>query len=276
LSNFVKSYTLLFPIFEICKTLYCKITVLMVSLKIFRNFFFQMEESEYNIPWEYNKTRIANALRPRSHSSIVMPSCSGEQTQFDLNHKSMIIRPSENGSPSSPPQAKFLKKTSNFKESPPSNTGTPDLGQSRRRRTEIPNSGNNNNDYPYIKNVTNSRISHGVAASLAKNLPFHEDKLIHENIDRIAAEELLYSRQIGDFLLRKRQEGNLALSLRASEGVLHIKLEKRDNKHWVLGEGPQFPSISGCLKFYYRKALPIRGSEHILLRAPLLTNLPVH
>uniref|UniRef100_A0AC35G380 SH2 domain-containing protein n=1 Tax=Panagrolaimus sp. PS1159 TaxID=55785 RepID=A0AC35G380_9BILA len=240
-----------------------------------------MEEEHYDTPWEY-KTRLINALRPRPHSSnIVMPSCSGEQTQFEntpLNHKSMIIRPSENGSPSSPPQAKFLKKTSNFKESfPNSNTnlGTPDLGGQthRRRRTEIPPS--SGTDYPYIKNVTNSRSSSGVAASLAKKLP-HEDELIHENIDRLEAEFLLNSRKIGDFLLRKRQEGNLALSLKASEGVLHIKLEKRDNNHWVLGEGPQFPSITGCLKFYYRKALPIRGSEHVVLRSPLLANLPVH
>lgn len=176
-----------------------------------------MEEEHYDTPWEY-KTRLAGALRPRPHSSnLAMPSCSGEQSQFDLNHKSMIIRPSENGSPSSPPQTKFLKKTNNFKETPSdSATNTPELGQHRRRRTEVPASVN---DYPYIKNMTNSRMSSGVAASLSKKLPFHEDELIHENIDRIEAEQLLYSRMIGDFLLRKRQEGNLALSLRASEGM---------------------------------------------------------
>uniref|UniRef100_A0A914Z662 SH2 domain-containing protein n=1 Tax=Panagrolaimus superbus TaxID=310955 RepID=A0A914Z662_9BILA len=241
-----------------------------------------MEEEHYDTPWEY-KTRLINALRPRPHSSnIMMPSCSGEQAQFENNlnnHKSMIIRASESGSPSSPPQAKFLKKTSNFKETFPStniSSATPDLGQSRRRRTEIPSGATTAGiDYPYIKNVTNSRSSSGVAASLAKKLP-HEDELIHENIDRLEAEYLLNARKIGDFLLRKRQEGNLALSLKASEGVLHIKLEKRDNNHWVLGEGPQFPSITGCLRFYYRKALPIRGSEHVVLKSPLLATLPVH
>ena len=49
---------------------------------------------------------------------------------------------------------------------------------------------------------------------------FNETELIHENIDRVEAEQLLMPRAVGEFLLRKRSEGNLALSLRATEGNL--------------------------------------------------------
>ncbi|KAE9552895.1 hypothetical protein FO519_003880 [Halicephalobus sp. NKZ332] len=226
-----------------------------------------MEEEHYDTPWEY-KNRFLNALKPRPVSSNVLPSCSS-QSPLDLRnqHKSMVIRPSENNSPSSPPTGKALKRSSKFKENP-----FDPKGLTSKSSNSSGSSGNG--DYPFIKNVHIGRSS--LSSVLMKKFnKFNETDLIHENIDRIEAEQLLMPRAVGEFLLRKRSEGNLALSLKATEGVLHIKLEKRDNNAWVLGEGPQFPSISGCLKYYYRTALPIRGSEHVLLRSPLLAS-PVH
>uniref|UniRef100_A0A7E4VY96 SH2 domain-containing protein n=1 Tax=Panagrellus redivivus TaxID=6233 RepID=A0A7E4VY96_PANRE len=232
-----------------------------------------MEEEHYDTPWEYKNRIISAALRPRPHSSNVAltASCSREaDAMLHHNHKSMLIRPSADGSPSSPPRK--------LKELP---QGSPRSNGSSGSRSSSDRSRNGSGDYPFIKNTSvsgSARKSTGLMGSmmLKKLNRFNENELIHDGIDRCDAEALLLPRPVGEFLLRKRTDGgNLALSLRASEGVLHIKLEQRDNNAWVLGEGPQFASITGCLKYYYRTALPIRGSEHILLKAPLLAN-PVH
>jgi hypothetical protein len=53
-------------------------------------------------------------------------------------------------------------------------------------------------------------------------LHFDEPTMVHEQMDRIEAEKCLAGRQIGDFLLRRRQDGNLAVSLRATDTVMVI------------------------------------------------------
>lgn len=102
-------------------------------------------------------------------------------------------------------------------------------------------------------------------------LHFDEARMVHE-IDRVEAEKRLESMRIGDYLLRRRTDGNLAVSLRATNTVMHIKLEHKNCNLWVLGEGPSFKSIGSCLRFYTKSQLPIRGAEHVLLRDPILVS----
>jgi len=97
---------------------------------------------------------------------------------------------------------------------------------------------------------------------------FDEASMVHEQLDRVEAEKLLNIMEMGDFLLRRRPDQNLALSLKAAEGVLHIKLERRDG-FWVLGEGPRFASIGGMIKCYRKTELPVRGTDHFRLNLPL-------
>lgn len=54
---------------------------------------------------------------------------------------------------------------------------------------------------------------------------YREEEIIHKGIDRIDAERQLCDQDIGAFLIRVRDNGTLALSIRANKGVLHIKLE---------------------------------------------------
>lgn len=49
-------------------------------------------------------------------------------------------------------------------------------------------------------------------------LLYNETNMIHNKMERVEAERLLKPMEVGDFLLRKRNEGNLALSLRSIEG----------------------------------------------------------
>lgn len=110
-----------------------------------------------------------------------------------------------------------------------------------------------------------------------------EEIYVERAVDRVEAEKRLEGRALGDFLLRcrcegkkerrVRGEGSVALSLRGSTSVLHIKLElKRQSDgmdKWVVGEGPSFRSISSAISYYRRHPLPIRGAEHLRLNMPL-------
>ena len=85
--------------------------------------------------------------------------------------------------------------------------------------------------------------------------------MVHNNMDRVTAEKRLANLLVGDFLLRRRADGDsLALSLRAANAVLHIKLERRAEA-WIIGEGPSFRSVGAVLRFYARAELPIRGGK---------------
>ncbi|VDN02124.1 unnamed protein product [Thelazia callipaeda] len=101
---------------------------------------------------------------------------------------------------------------------------------------------------------------------------YREEEIVHKDIDRVNAEGKLSGHEIGTFLIRVRDNGTLALSIRARKGVLHIKLELRDNR-WVLGEGPTFGSIASIINFYRSHELPIRGADRMLLNKPLLVSV---
>uniref|UniRef100_A0A183UMB9 SH2 domain-containing protein n=1 Tax=Toxocara canis TaxID=6265 RepID=A0A183UMB9_TOXCA len=105
----------------------------------------------------------------------------------------------------------------------------------------------------------------------ARRERYREEELIHHGVDRLEAERRLHNCRIGSFLVRMRDNGSLALSIRANKGILHIKLELRDDR-WVLGEGPSFGSVATVVSFYRSHELPIRGAERMLLSSPLLVS----
>ncbi|VDK75974.1 unnamed protein product [Litomosoides sigmodontis] len=114
-----------------------------------------------------------------------------------------------------------------------------------------------------LRERTSGRDSH------SRRNRYREEEIIHKGIDRIDAERQLCDQDIGAFLIRVRDNGTLALSIRANKGILHIKLELRQNR-WVLGEGPTFDSIGSIISFYRCHELPIRGADRMLLNKPVL------
>ncbi|GMT30962.1 hypothetical protein PFISCL1PPCAC_22259 [Pristionchus fissidentatus] len=92
-----------------------------------------------------------------------------------------------------------------------------------------------------------------------------DESCILPDMDRVEAEKRLHDRPTGDFILRWRDDGiSAALSLRAHEGVLHLKID-RIAERWIVGEGARFRSISQAISFYRKNPLPIRGARHICL-----------
>ncbi|CEF65424.1 SH2 domain-containing protein [Strongyloides ratti] len=138
-------------------------------------------------------------------------------------------------------------------------------------------------DIPNLENTCNNQPSFNVQGQKSSTNKYHshlikknkidtEDMIIHNNVDRTIAEMILQNKDTGYFLLRKRSEGSMAMSLKGNSGILHIKLEQRSGK-WILGEGPTFSSISSVIKYYRNHELPIRGADHIILRNPILVQM---
>uniref|UniRef100_A0A0N5CEU7 SH2 domain-containing protein n=1 Tax=Strongyloides papillosus TaxID=174720 RepID=A0A0N5CEU7_STREA len=137
----------------------------------------------------------------------------------------------------------------------------------------IPNLENTYINQPSSIAQTQKSSTHKYYSHLTKrNKIDTEDMIIHNNVDRTLAEMMLQNKDTGYFLLRKRAEGNMAMSLKGNSGILHIKLEQRSGK-WILGEGPTFSSISSVIKYYRNHELPIRGADHIILRNPILVQM---
>lgn len=77
-----------------------------------------------------------------------------------------------------------------------------------------------NNSYPLVQPFQFSYSQSNIKLKLNE---FNEKQLIHEQMERVQAEQLLNAMQIGNFLLRRRTEGNLALSLRSVDGWFFFK-----------------------------------------------------
>lgn len=116
-----------------------------------------------------------------------------------------------------------------------------------------------------------NNYSFGDQGNVPRRERYREQDLIHHGVDRDMAERRLLDCKLGSFLVRMRDNGDLALSIRAHERVLHIKLELRNNR-WVLGEGPSFSSVATVVSFYRNHELPIRGAERMFLSSPILVN----
>lgn len=70
-----------------------------------------------------------------------------------------------------------------------------------------------------IKKIKDITIQNQTLLALNQQRYFDDEtNIIHEKMERVEAERLLKPMEVGDFLLRKRNEGNLALSLRSIEG----------------------------------------------------------
>lgn len=206
--------------------------------------YLEMDEAHYDTPWEFKNRGIA-ALR---HS--VSPSTSGSSPTVNtspMNERHLSERLENDRSPLSPrrstsnqqfvsPSSESLKiqssgmKRTHFPVMPtPSATSTPT--EQRRRRsdkaeraglvlnlTNIMNEEKIDRYYPHVRNHSYGGERTTPQNSSRRHLKLDEAHLIHERLDRVDAEKLLQPMEAGDFLLRRRPEGNLALSLRASDG----------------------------------------------------------
>ncbi|KAM3720658.1 Protein soem-1 [Dirofilaria immitis] len=224
-----------------------------------------MEEAHYDTPWEFlhRTASFPPRERPHSDSSELLL---GKRLERSLRiHCSGIAEQQTNdvvGLPSlSSCQLPIIKHNHAVIRQRTTSSQLHECDPRRASSTEFERS-RFKFGISRLRERTNGRNS--------RRTRYREEEIIHKGIDRIDAERQLFDQDIGVFLIRVRDNGTLALSIRANRGVLHIKLELRENR-WVLGEGPTFGSIASIISFYRNHELPIRGADRMLLSKPSIS-----
>nr|XP_013800030.1 PREDICTED: SH2 domain-containing adapter protein B-like [Apteryx mantelli mantelli] len=102
-------------------------------------------------------------------------------------------------------------------------------------------------------------------------IPLEKQMWYHGAISRMDAENLLRLCKECSYLVRNNQTNkyDYSLSLKSSQGFMHIKLMKYKEKYILGQNSPPFDSVPKVIHYYTTKKLPIRGAEHLSLLYPV-------
>uniref|UniRef100_A0A2K6MLY6 SH2 domain-containing adapter protein D n=1 Tax=Rhinopithecus bieti TaxID=61621 RepID=A0A2K6MLY6_RHIBE len=108
-------------------------------------------------------------------------------------------------------------------------------------------------------------------------LPLEKQPWFHGPLNRADAESLLSLCKEGSYLVRFSETSpqDCSLSLRSSQGFLHLKFARTRENQVVLGQhsGP-FPSVPELVLHYSSRPLPVQGAEHLALLYPVVMQTP--
>ncbi|XP_060038028.1 SH2 domain-containing adapter protein D [Erinaceus europaeus] len=107
-------------------------------------------------------------------------------------------------------------------------------------------------------------------------LPLERQPWFHGPLSRADAENLLSLCKEGSYLVRLSETSqDCSLSLRSSQGFLHLKFTRTSENQLVLGQhsGP-FASVPELVLHYSSRPLPVQGAEHLALLYPVVTAVP--
>ncbi|XP_031413926.1 SH2 domain-containing adapter protein F isoform X1 [Clupea harengus] len=103
-------------------------------------------------------------------------------------------------------------------------------------------------------------------------MPLESQFWYHGAISRTDAEALLRLCKEASYLVRNSEtsKNDFSLSLKSSQGFMHMKLSRTKDNKYVLGQnsGP-FDSVPEIIHFYSSRKLPIKGAEHMSLLYPV-------
>uniref|UniRef100_A0A8D2KVF4 Src homology 2 domain containing F n=1 Tax=Varanus komodoensis TaxID=61221 RepID=A0A8D2KVF4_VARKO len=96
----------------------------------------------------------------------------------------------------------------------------------------------------------------------------------HGRLSRVGAEGLLRLCREASYLVRNSESTRdaFSLSLRSSQGFLHMQLLRTEDHKFVLGQhSPPFDNVPQVIHHYAKHRLPIQGAEHMTLLYPVAT-----
>ncbi|XP_068407027.1 SH2 domain-containing adapter protein F isoform X5 [Eschrichtius robustus] len=103
-------------------------------------------------------------------------------------------------------------------------------------------------------------------------LPLENQVWYHGAISRTDAENLLRLCKEASYLVRNSEtsKNDFSLSLKSSQGFMHMKLSRTKEHKYVLGQNsPPFGSVPEIVHHYASRKLPIKGAEHMSLLYPV-------
>ncbi|XP_012930006.1 SH2 domain-containing adapter protein F isoform X2 [Heterocephalus glaber] len=103
-------------------------------------------------------------------------------------------------------------------------------------------------------------------------LPLEDQVWYHGAISRTDAENLLRLCKEASYLVRNSEtsKNDFSLSLKSTQGFMHMKLSRTKEHKYVLGQNsPPFSSVPEIVHHYASHKLPIKGAEHMSLLYPV-------
>ncbi|XP_069818214.1 SH2 domain-containing adapter protein B [Dendropsophus ebraccatus] len=142
---------------------------------------------------------------------------------------------------------------------------SPSPSSDRRRQLRAPGGGFKpiKHGSPELCGILGERVDPNVA--LEKQIWYHGA------ISRTDAENLLRLCKECSYLVRNSQTSkhDYSLSLKSSQGFMHMKLSKAKEKYILGQNSPPFDSVPEVIHFYTTRKLPIKGAEHLSLLYPV-------
>ncbi|XP_051512956.1 SH2 domain-containing adapter protein F-like isoform X4 [Myxocyprinus asiaticus] len=126
-----------------------------------------------------------------------------------------------------------------------------------------------------LVNTKMSSLDHStptVGERIDPSMPLESQIWYHGAISRIDAESLLRLCKEASYLVRNSEtsKNDFSLSLKSSQGFMHMKLCRTKDDKYVLGQNScLFDSVPEIIHFYSSRKLPIKGAEHMSLLYPV-------
>ncbi|XP_054627237.1 SH2 domain-containing adapter protein F-like isoform X4 [Dunckerocampus dactyliophorus] len=207
---------------------------------------------EYDQPWEWKKERISKAFAALlcydciSYEGSVSGTGSLPQRRKDCNSKSLTV------------QFDGVEKS---RMSPTKDGKTRPLQRHpsgclvNTKMTSADQSG-----------------SSSAGERIDPSMPLESQFWYHGAISRTDAECLLRLCKEASYLVRNSEtsKNDYSLSLKSSQGFMHMKLSRTKENKYVLGQNScPFDSVPDIIHFYSSRKLPIKGAEHMSLLYPV-------
>ncbi|XP_061451940.1 SH2 domain-containing adapter protein F-like isoform X2 [Rhineura floridana] len=227
---------------------------------------------EYDQPWEWKKERISRvfAVEIEGIKDLPWPPPVG-QLDSSTNHLGA----------EEPPTLQSISARCLPTDTPPrlqdTSTSLPDFA-TLTSHLDISSKSTVKNQLPSCTEKRNSAcwlsMEHGLAFGERVNptLPLESQAWYHGTLSRVDAEGLLQLCREASYLVRNSESSHdaLSLSLKSSQGFLHMKLLQTEDKKFVLGQhSPPFDNVPEIIHHYASHKLPIQGAEHMSLLYPV-------
>ncbi|XP_035252499.1 SH2 domain-containing adapter protein F-like isoform X4 [Anguilla anguilla] len=207
---------------------------------------------EYDQPWEWKKDRISKAF-----AALLCYDCiSYEGTVPAIGSDSQKRK---EDSVTKPPKVQF------------DNVEKPQISPTKESKARL----SQRHSSGCLVNTKLGSLDHCAPAlgeRIDPSMPLESQFWYHGAISRIDAESLLRLCKEASYLVRNSEtsKNDFSLSLKSSQGFMHMKLSRTKDNKYVLGQnGCPFDSVPEIIHFYSSRKLPIKGAEHMSLLYPV-------
>ncbi|XP_018111003.1 SH2 domain-containing adapter protein F isoform X3 [Xenopus laevis] len=229
---------------------------------------------EYDQPWEWKKDRISKAfaVEMKVIKDLPWPPPVGQLDNRTAKAENDLSTSYSQQTPTSPHfQCQASLEDSNAQFDSADKTEMSPAKEDKFRHMHRHSAGN-------MKAIKHPSVEHSISVGerIDPSLPLESQFWYHGAISRSDAESLLRLCKEASYLVRNSETNKIdfSLSLKSSQGFMHMKLSRTKENKYVLGQNsPPFNSVPEIIHHYASQKLPINGAEHMSLLYPVAVRM---